>query len=287
MTPSSPGSSGASTSGASDRRAHSSALPTGVAQEIVVARYLDRRCRRELVLVVGDGLKRCLIDRASVTGADRRLVGELAPEERSENAVVLARDYLHTTHRACVTYPPPPCPADAAIPTCLVDADGNTYTIEEAHRAEHGTDLRWVRTSPLGVRHPVTLHEVVGAMEDYEPALAMTEGALAARPEVAGGVLRRQQARLASSRLVLNRKLREAVQAEMRRGTTLAEIAARCGRTRSAASGRLIGEGAWVARRVGLSRVGQAAAHRWIDHDVLAEVADAIGLTPDDPELRW
>jgi hypothetical protein len=69
------------------------------------------------------------------------------------------------------------------------------------------------------------------------------------------------------------------------RSASLAEIAARCGRVEIAANGSAKGESSWVARRVGLAGDGHGAPRRWIDVDVLAQIAAAISLTAADVEL--
>jgi hypothetical protein len=130
----------------------------------------------------------------------------------------------------------------------------------------------------------VALREVVGAIEDYQPAVAMTERAIATDP--ASMKLARELEKLRNSRTVLNRRLREAVLAALARdGIELHELAARCGHTKRNRAGRRCGEGSWVARRIGLMpEGGKTAPGPFIDSRVLALIAAAVGLDPVDVE---
>lgn len=127
----------------------------------------------------------------------------------------------------------------------------------------------------------VALREVVGAMEDYQPAVAMTERTIATDPP--SMKLAREFETLRNSRTVLNRRLREAVLAAVaREGIELPELAARCGHTRRNQGS---GEGSWVARRIGLMpEGGEPAPTPFIDSRVLALIAAAVGLDPVDVE---
>jgi phage baseplate assembly protein W len=168
----------------------------------------------------------------------------------------------------------------------LRDLDGAIYCITRVARNRHGSDLRWIRATPgSGDAAAVTLRAVVDALEAYEPAVVMSMEVLEAHSEGANSTLRREVTQVRSSRHVLNRRLREAVAAELERGTSLAQIAQRCGRTKTIAHGARTGDGAWVARRVGLIPDGKSLPTRWVDERVLAEIAEALGLTPADVRL--
>ncbi len=134
----------------------------------------------------------------------------------------------------------------------------------------------------------VSLREVVGAVEDYEPARSITRQAVAAsRPGISTYALRHELDNLCRSPLVLNRRLREAVvDAIEHRELSMSEIAIRCRRVKRRDSG-LTGETSWLARRVGLradSTTGRPTP--WVHAGVLALIArDGLGITPSDVEM--
>ena len=87
---------------------------------------------------------------------------------------------------------------------------------------------------------------------------------------------------------MLNRRLREAVQARLARGhLTMSEIAIRCGRCKRDRRGNVSGETSWLARRIGLaSEAGRDQPTPWVHSDVLALIArDGLGLSPREVEL--
>jgi hypothetical protein len=135
----------------------------------------------------------------------------------------------------------------------------------------------------------VTLRTVVGALEAYEPARALTRIAVARPPDRAGsGILDRELRALERSPLVLNRALREAVHQRVRSGElSLSCVAARCGRAKRRATGLRIGDTTWLQRRLGaLPEAGRSRPTPWIHTDVLALIArQGLGVEPREVEL--
>jgi hypothetical protein len=133
---------------------------------------------------------------------------------------------------------------------------------------------------------------VVGALEAYEPVRALTEHAIADRTEDPGVSLARLRCefeRLCVSPVVLNRGLREAVlDAINRRGTSMSEIALRCGMVKRDRRGNVSGETSWLARRIGIMpEGGETAITPWIHSDVLGAIArKGLGITPREVELQ-
>jgi hypothetical protein len=136
----------------------------------------------------------------------------------------------------------------------------------------------------------VSLREVIGHMESYEPARSRTCRALlrGAHARASVSLLKGELERVDASRIVLNRGLREAVlRALATEGMTTSEIAIRCGRTKRDARGNVTGETSWVTRRVGLApESGEHAPTPWIHSDVLALIArTGLGASPREVEL--
>jgi len=101
-------------------------------------------------------------------------------------------------------------------------------------------------------------------------------------------VLRAELERVLESPIVLNRGLREAVLARVRKGElSMSEIAIRCGRTKRDAAGNLSGETSWLARRLGLlPEGGKSEPTPWIHSDVLALIArSGLAIAPREVEL--
>ncbi|HYM55289.1 MAG TPA: hypothetical protein VES97_07995 [Solirubrobacteraceae bacterium] len=258
-----------------------------------LGRYADPESgeARELATVRGAGGSTLVIDRLAWTHADARLIAHLAADEPPENAHVVCEMYLadetrgrcrRVTSQDLELHPPILSrPATRAAPppldTPLLDANGDSYRIRAVSDGEPCRALRWTRT-----RHGreedfavLTLRDVVGALEDYEPARALTINALAAPggedcPSVYR--LRTELERLDESPTLLNRGLREAVQRTLARGeTSLSEIALRCGRVKRDRRGNVSGETSWLARRIGLMpEGGETEPTPWIHSDVLA-----------------
>jgi hypothetical protein len=275
----------------------------------------DRGTQRELVCLPGAAGTRLLVDLTSDGLDDARLVAHLAADEPLKNARTVCAMYLARAQRT-------PCrsltPADfhlafgeGASPTAiqaahtreadrdrrttaeLVDRCGRTYRLQPVHASLTIPELRWRRYGPQshGRRAvTVTLREVIGALESYEPALTLTLSAIERQqhePQLSVAVLRAEHERATASPIVLNRGLREAVQEHLARGeVTLSEIAIRCGRVRRGARGGTSGEPSWLARRIGVQpEAGCAEPTPWIHSDVLALIARGLGVSPREVEL--
>ena len=278
-----------------------------------LGRYLalDTRQEREVLRVQRPDGSALVIDYQLGTLSDGRLVAHLSPDEPAENARIVCNLYLDDDERrghcraatpedfdttSHVT--PAPSSGHGARPASrLQDAAGHVYCISElplagAPLGDSRRELRWTRSRLPGrddTFDVVTLREVVGNLEAYEPARTLTRDALARYGEcVSTHRLREEAQRLADSQVVLNRGLREAVQRELRLGTmTMSDIAARCGRVRSEPPGSTAGEASWVARRIGqMPEGGAEKSCPWVHSDVLALIArDGLGLSPREVEL--
>jgi hypothetical protein len=128
----------------------------------------------------------------------------------------------------------------------------------------------------------VTLRDVVGALERYEPMRTMTAAAVdryGDDEEVSCITLLAELERVLESPIVLNAGLREAVLAS---GLSMSDIARNCGRLKHARNGRESGETSWLGRRIGvLPEGGQSVPTPWVHTDVLALVArEGLGLEP-------
>ena len=273
-----------------------------------LARYTDRDGReREIVRVPGAHGSALVVDRAADNLGDERLVAHLCPDEPQGNARIIGSMYLSDPRdRRCRALKdddlhgvPPDWTAEqqtladqpeAQYQEALVDQDGFAYEL-----AEQGLlaiwELRWRRRSPDGSAEPVTLRQVIGALQSYEPARTRTAQALQrydGDDEISVTCLRGEFERISSSSIVLNRRLREAMLATMERERlTLSEIAIRCGRTKSDENGNESGETSWLARRVGmLPEGGRRMPTPGVSSDVLAVIArEGLGIAPREVEL--
>ena len=137
----------------------------------------------------------------------------------------------------------------------------------------------------------LSVRDVVGALQDYEPVMGATTAAIRAYrrdPEISVVALASELRRVRESRIVLNRALREAVLcAVQERGLSLSEIAMRCGRAKRDARGLASGETSWLARRVGmLPESGASAPTPWVHSDVLGLIArQGLSISPREVEL--
>lgn len=263
---------------------------------------------RELATVRGAGGSTLLIDRLAWTYADARLIAHLAADEPPENAHIICEMYLaDKTRGRCrrvtpqdleLYLPIPSTPTSrAALPpsdTPLLAATGDSYRIRAVSDGDHAPALRWTGTrhdSPEDDFAVLTLRDVVGALEDYEPARALTITALAdpdGRNCSSVCALRAELRRLDDSSIRLNRRLREAVQRSVARGeVTLSQIALRCGRLKRDRRGNVSGETSWLMRRIGvLPEGGEATPTPWIHSDTLALIArEGLGAYPNEIEL--
>jgi hypothetical protein len=170
----------------------------------------------------------------------------------------------------------------------LIDADGASYQLAETGAPR---ELRWQCQAPGLEPRTVSAREVVAALEDYEPVLALTRAAVRERRfdrRVSITTLALELRRVEASPIVLNRRLREAVlDAVHDRGVSLSAIAIACGRMKRDPRGKGSGETSWLARRVGLIGDGTATGRNpWVHSDTLALIArDGLGIAPREVEL--
>jgi len=272
--------------------------------------YTDAGGRmREVIAGHGFGGSVLIVDRDALTLGDRRLVAHLGADEPATNATLVCARYLEDTRRGrCrrvtshdLTHDPyashdeaEPLPAGGSRSTDLPDRRGRDVYRLELVPAGSIRELRWHRRPWRRggrVPRPVSLREVIGAVEGYEPACELTLGALARHhgdAEVSVAVLRAELRRLRVSPIVLNRKLRETVLAAIEvHELSMSEIALRCGRVKRDSKGNTSGETSWLARRLGL--VPESGADRptpWVHSDVLALIArSGLGISPREVEL--
>jgi hypothetical protein len=178
--------------------------------------------------------------------------------------------------------------AEPAAAEQELECGGWRYRLAPAPNGGSTPQLRWWRER--GSRSaPVSLRELVAAMESYEPACGLTRSALGLRrgSGVSTTVLRSELRRVRESPIVLNRRLREAVLAALQqRGLSMSEIAMRCGRVKRDRQGNESGETSWLARRLGLLGDGaHLSPTPWIHSDVLATIARCgLGLSPREVE---
>jgi hypothetical protein len=272
-----------------------------------LARYTDRKgCDREIVRVPGAHGSALVIDRLADGLGDERLVAHLCADEPRENAQIVCSLYLSNARgRRCraLTADDLRCapPGVAEGQTCddtpevrqdlpLVDPQGFVYQLAVQSLAGF-RELRWLRLAPDLSTEPTTLRKVIGALQSYEPARTLTVKALQKHccdGQISVVSLRAELDRIASSHIVLNRGLREAVLRALEHGeVTLSEIACRCGRIKRDDHGKESGETSWLARRVGmLPEGGHETPTPWISSEVLALIArEGLGVAPRDVEL--
>jgi hypothetical protein len=166
----------------------------------VLGRYraVDGR-ERELVLCPGAADSLLVIDRLAVTLADQRLVAHLAADEPPQNAQIACSLYLADERgRRCRRVSPEDFTADpvAPAPTCsitaiaetmasceslLIDGRGCRYRLEAVRGGTATPELRWRRHPPRhGCPKPVSVRQVIGSLESYEPARSLSAQAVAA-----------------------------------------------------------------------------------------------------------
>jgi AraC-like DNA-binding protein len=273
-----------------------------------LARYTDHRAdvTREIVSLRGAGGSTLVVDRLAGSFTDARLVAHLAADEPRENARIVCEAYLADETRgrcrrlsssdfetdapgiSALRTGPAPLPDEP-----LHDADGFVYRICEVSSDGSFPELRWARsrdTRDTESVEPLSLREVVGRFEDYEPARTVTASALASHRDDRRLSITRLQGefeRVVGSPIVLNRALREAVHNEIARELTMSEIALRCGRAKKDRRGNVSGETSWLARRIGLlPEGGKDEPTPWIHSDVLALIArEGLGVCPREVEI--
>ena len=259
------------------RTAELDLLPGGA---IALGELHDHRGRRLLVANrdLHGGL--LVIDHDRHRG-DARLVARLAPDEPQGNALLVAELYRADPNRHARPLTsddwfgtPGPTTPQGSGPV-LRAPDGRPLRLGVSDG-----ELRWLVDD-----RSLSLRRVLAAVESYEP-VAISEGALEVKPRsVRGRVLRQELERQEASPFVLNRGLREAVQARLVAGETLAMIARRCGRWHAGNQGRA--DTSWLARRCGLmAPPGEQHPTPWVHTDVLALIArEGLGVAPREVEL--
>lgn len=182
------------------------------------------------------------------------------------------------------------------------DAEGNVYRLQPRVEGIAVPDLRWHRLAlrrrqggarPVGMceARPVSLREVVGGLQSYQPMRTLTARALVEHLEdarVSIATLRHELERLERSPIVLNRGLREAVLAAVEtQAISFSEITIRCGRCKHDARGNIQGDTSWLTRRIGLRpEAGRRVPTPWVHSDVLALIArEGLGVSPHEVEL--
>lgn len=264
----------------------------------VVSRYRDDAgAAREIVARPGSGGSVLLVDRGSGTPGTELLIAHLAADEPAANAAIAAASYLAAPParrrcRALETADELSAPFESPDSLPASRDGAPAFQLRLVTGAMSIPALRWTRRTAAGSQWTaLSLREVIAATESYEPYRDRTRRALerhAADPEVSTTVLRAEFARVLASPIVLNRALREAVLDRVADGgTSLSEIAMRCGRCKQDPRGNQTGETSWLARRVGLlPEGGQSAPTRWVHSDVLALIArDGLGIAPREVEL--
>jgi hypothetical protein len=281
-----------------------------VSADRVLGRYADRDGGpREVIARAGAAGSVLVIDRQRVTHDDPRLVAHLAADEPPENAELVCRCYIRDVAAGCArcrtvsaedlsgaplgepweAEPGTPVTAGGTLPP---DRRGRSYALELLPSRMSIPELRWCRREPaVGAHEPVSMREVIAALESYEPARTLTVQALARYEQDAGvstAVLGAELARVQASPIVLNRALREAVlRAVETERLSMSEIAIRCGRVKRDRRGNEAGETSWLARRIGLLPEGGASAPTpWIHTDVLGLIARrGLAISPREIEL--
>jgi hypothetical protein len=277
-----------------------------------LGRYTSARGdHREVLCCPGAGGSVLVIDCLTSSHADPLLIAHLAADEPTQNAQIIASIYLNEGHGRCrrrltkqdlqtapsIAEQTPGVDGgeDALTPalTELVDQHGHVLLLDSRDTGNSIPELRWWRKTPDRPGIPpsaVSVREVVGALESYEPVRQMTVRALAAHAcnvNISTSVLRTELRRLDSSPIVLNRGLREAVWAAVARGLSMSEIAIRCGRIKRGRRGHISGETSWLARRIGQRpEGGEHLPTPWIHSDTLALIArQGLRLPPREVEL--
>ncbi len=269
--------------------------------------YVDDEGRlRELVALPGHGGSVLVLDRDAATLCERRLVAHLAADEPRENAELVCRHYIQDTRgRWCRGVRPEDLQTDPFVMSeceeqdelqphsCVVDRDGNAYRLGLLEGGRATPQQRWCCRSAQGDDRSweqMSLRDVIASFESYEPMRTLTERAISRHGDDSSVTrLRCELDRLCASPVVLNRGLREAVlNAIDQRGTSMSEIALRCGIVKRDRRGNLSGETSWLARRIGIMpEGGRTAITPWIHNDVLGTIArKGLGISPREVELQ-
>jgi hypothetical protein len=261
---------------------------------------LDAALPRELLAVTRGDASVLVIDCFAGSLGDARLVARIAPEESRENARIVCELYLADETRgrcrplaaddldpqAVAAVPPASAVSPDQLP--VIECDARLYRVRTITSDARPPELRWTSSSADaadGTFDMVTLRDVVARLEDYEPARWIT--AHAELDGVSTCLLRCELERLACSRIVLNRGLREGVGRALAAGVTMSEIAMRCGRVKRDRRGNVSGETSWLGRRIGqLAEGGADAPTPWVHSNTLALIArEGLGVNPNEVEL--
>jgi hypothetical protein len=287
---------------------HPAHLPTPVE---ILAAYGSGATRREIVVQGAARGSSLVIDRCAHRFDDQRLIAHLAADESSDNAALVCADYLRRIRARADCRPRAVAPSDLAAapfardtfvnaggadacvrPGPLVDADGGAHQIEAATTPGLAIpELRWRRRIGGNAVRTLSVREVIGCLESYEPVRTLSAQAVSdhrRQASISVATLRAELERVAASRIVLNRGLRErVVRTVNHQQVSMSEIAIRCGRVKRDARGNVSGETSWLARRLGLlPEGGEARPTPWIHSDVLALIArNGLGLSPREVEL--
>lgn len=276
--------------------------------ESELGRYTASDGERRRVLALTRPDERVLVVDAALaeTLRDCRLLAQLATDEPLQNARLVCEMYLADPRKVrCrelrredllvgeVSKLPMTVQEFVGEKTALLDGRGCVYALREVSGGQDATQLRWTRAASPDERDTfdvLSVRDVVGALEAYEAAWTITMRALEAERDgehLRTARLREEARRLACSPIVLNRRLREVVQAKLAAGLSLSEIAQRCGRTKRNRGGTLSGETSWLARRIGqVPDSGQAQPTPWVHSDTLALIArEGLGISPREVEL--
>jgi hypothetical protein len=289
---------------------HSSAHDKEILRSTRLAGYRDEHGRaRDLLALPGHGGSVLVLDRDAATLGDRRLVAHLAADEPRGNAELVCNHYLQDVQgRWCrrmrsedLRISPLAREADRVRHdfngqgALLAGGDGKLYRLSPVRGERCILQMRWCRAvaeSDDRCWQQTSLREVIGAVESYEPMRELTEQAIALHDNdrrVSVARMRAELERLDGSPVVLNRRLREAVlDAVDRGGTSMSEIALRCGVVKRDRRGKVSGETSWLARRIGIMpEGGQKAITPWIHSDVLGSIArKGLRISPREAELQ-
>ena len=279
---------------------HANAGTTLILERRPEALVLGRYENRTITTMPDAGGGALVIDRRA-DESDARLVGRIEPDEPHENARILAALYLDDPSRGrcrLVTQDDVlPLAEDQPLNESEIRCDlpleaGAGETLQLQVVPVDGTipAVRWTRTdggSKGG--EVVSLRDVIGKVEDYEPALMMTAAAIRHHEQidVSTILLRGELKRMHTSSIVLNRRLRERVQQAVSVGLTMSEMAIRCGRVKRDRRGAESGDTSWLARRIGqLPEAGKTQPTPWVHSDVLALIArDGLDVSPREVEV--
>ena len=286
--------------------AHDEEIPTSTR----LASYRDGQGRaRDLLALSGHGGSVLVLDRDATTLRDRRLVAHLAADEPRGNAELVCNHYLQDVRgRWCrrmrpedLRISPLACEVDDtrhdlnSEDALVAGRDGNLYRLSPVQGERCIPQMRWCRGATESDDHcwqQTSLREVVGAVESYEPMRTLTEQAIALHDNdhsLSVTRMRCELERLDGSPVVLNRRLREVVlDAVDRGGTSMSEIALRCGVVKRDRRGKVSGETSWLARRIGIMpEGGEKAITPWIHSEVLGSIArKGLRISPREVELQ-